>query len=102
MDVHVVTRVGYPLAKGHRDPRTLVCVDGVFYHRLLPWTAPADAHQELATGLRMASELVEILRPDVLHAASNHHNARLALALGARHDLPVEDERCGGCSPHAV
>lgn len=89
MDVHVVTRVGYPLTKGHRDPRTLVCVDGVFYHRLLPWTAPADAHQELATGLRMASELVEILRPDVLHAASNHHNARLALALGERHDLPV-------------
>lgn len=88
-DAHVVTRVGYPLTKGFRDPRTLARVDGVTYHRLLPWTAPADTRQELETGLRMASELVEALRPDVLHAASNHHNARLALALGERHGLPV-------------
>ena len=89
VDVHVVTRVGHPLTKGVRDPRTLVHVDGVAYHRLLPWTAPADALQELETGARMASELVEALCPDVLHAASNHHNARLALALGERHGLPV-------------
>lgn len=89
MDVHVVTRVGYPLTKGVRDPRTLVHVDGVAHHRLLPWIAPADARGELETGLRMASELVAALRPDVLHAASNHHNARLALELGERHGLPV-------------
>ncbi len=37
----------------------------------------------------MASALVEALRPDVLHAASNHHNAALALELGRRFDLPV-------------
>ena len=89
MDVHVVTRAGYPLTKGVRDPRTLVRVDGVAYHRLIPWTAPSDPSEELAVGVRMASELVEAVRPDVLHAASNHHNARLALELGRRFDLPV-------------
>ncbi len=89
MDVHVVTRAGYPLTKGVPDPRTLVDVDGVSYHRLLPWKAPADPAAELRVGLRMASELVEGLRPDVLHAASNHHNARLALELGRRYGLPV-------------
>ncbi|MDE3721124.1 glycosyltransferase family 4 protein [Nocardiopsis sp. N85] len=89
MDVHVVTRVGHPLDKGSTDARTLVRVDGVAYHRLLPWTAPAGPEEELAVGLRMASELVERLRPNVLHAASNHHNARLALALGERFGLPV-------------
>jgi glycosyltransferase involved in cell wall biosynthesis len=89
MDVHVVTRAGYPLVKGVPDPRTLVRVDGIPYHRLLPWTAPADAAQELAAGVRLGSELVEALRPDVLHAASNHHNARLALELGRRFGLPV-------------
>ena len=89
MDVHVVSRAGYPLTKGVPDPRTLVEVDGVFYHRLLPWRAPSDHDQEFQVGLRMGSELVEALRPDVLHAASNHHNARLALELGRGYDLPV-------------
>lgn len=89
MDVHVVTRVGYPLTKGVQDPRTSVCLDDVPYHRLIPWTAPADPARELEVGTRMASALVEELRPHVLHAASNHHNARLALELGRRFGLPV-------------
>lgn len=89
MDVHVVTRAGYPLTKGVPDPRTLVRVDGVAYHRLIPWTAPADSARELEAGVRMASDLVEAVRPHVLHAASNHHNARLALELGRRFGLPV-------------
>ncbi|WP_017574150.1 glycosyltransferase family 4 protein [Nocardiopsis kunsanensis] len=89
IDAHVVTRAGYPLNKGVADPRPLVTVDGVPYHRMIPWTAPADADAEFGAGLRMGSALVEALRPDVLHAASNHHNARLALALGERFGLPV-------------
>ena len=89
MDVHVVTRAGYPLTKGVPDPRTLVRVDGVPYHRLIPWKAPANHADELESGLRLASKLVEAVRPDVLHAASNHHNARLALELGRLHGLPV-------------
>ncbi|WP_026118940.1 glycosyltransferase family 4 protein [Nocardiopsis ganjiahuensis] len=89
MDVHVATRAGYPLTKGVLDPRTLVRVDGIPYHRLLPWTAPGDHAEELRAGLRLGSELVEALRPDVLHAASNHHNARLALELGRRYGIPV-------------
>ncbi|MFE1169493.1 glycosyltransferase family 4 protein [Nocardiopsis sp. NPDC058789] len=89
MDVHVATRAGYPLTKGVPDPRTLVRLDGVAYHRLLPWAAPRDHVDELESGLRLASELVAAVRPDVLHAASNHHNARLALELGRRFGLPV-------------
>ncbi|MBB6118850.1 glycosyltransferase family 4 protein [Nocardiopsis algeriensis] len=94
-DVHVVTRVGYPLTKGVADPRTLVRLDGVAYHRLLPWTAPSGPEAELAAGLEMASRLVEALRPDVLHAASNHRNGRLALELGRRFGLPVVYEARG-------
>lgn len=89
IDAHVLTRAGYPLTKGVPDPRPLVAVDGVPYHRMIPWTAPADADAEFEAGLRMGSDLVEALRPDVLHAASNHHNARLALALGERFGIPV-------------
>ncbi|MGI5118913.1 glycosyltransferase family 4 protein [Marinactinospora thermotolerans] len=89
LDPHVLTRVGYPLTKGIPDTRPRVEVDGIPYHRLLPWTAPRDAEEELRVALRMAAPLVERLRPEVLHAASNHHNGRLALELGRRYGLPV-------------
>ncbi|WP_344102123.1 glycosyltransferase family 4 protein [Nocardiopsis rhodophaea] len=89
LDPHVVTRPGYPLTKGVWDARPRVDVDGVPYHRLLPWIAPADDARALRAGLRRAAPLVERLRPRVLHAASNHLNARLALSLRERFGLPV-------------
>ncbi|MFC7327496.1 glycosyltransferase family 4 protein [Marinactinospora rubrisoli] len=89
LDPQVLTRLGYPLTKGVPDPRPRVEVDGVAYHRMLPWTAPRDTAAELRTSLRMAGRLVERLRPQVLHAASNHRNGRLALELGRRYGLPV-------------
>lgn len=89
VESHVLTRPGYPLTAGVADARSRVDVDGVPYHRLLPWRAPAGPGQETRTALRLAGPLVERLEPDVLHAASNHRNARLALALGRRYGLPV-------------
>ncbi|ASU86415.1 glycosyltransferase WbuB [Nocardiopsis gilva YIM 90087] len=89
LDPHVVTRLGYPLTKGVPDARPRVDVDGVPYHRLLPWIAPGDDARALRAGLRRAAPLVERLRPRVLHAASNHLNARLALGLRERYGLPV-------------
>ncbi|MDA8369724.1 MAG: glycosyltransferase family 4 protein [Nocardiopsaceae bacterium] len=89
LDPHVVTRLGYPLTTGVLDARERVDVDGVAYHRLLPWVAPSGPERELRAALRRAVPLVHRLRPDVLHAASNHRNARLALELGRRCGLPV-------------
>jgi glycosyltransferase involved in cell wall biosynthesis len=69
-----------------------VNLDGVPYHRLLPWILPgrADAGPKTADrGLALAAELTEQLRPAVLHAASNFANAQIALALRERYGLPV-------------
>jgi glycosyltransferase involved in cell wall biosynthesis len=85
LDPHVVTRCGYPVTQGKLDGRRLVTLDGIPYHRLLPWVMPANAQ----TATKLASRLTERLRPSVLHAASNHANARVALALGERYRLPV-------------
>jgi glycosyltransferase involved in cell wall biosynthesis len=92
LDPHVVTRCGFPVTQGHLDGRRLVEVDGVPYHRLLPWLLPGhgDADPRLAArGEKLAAALTEKLRPAVLHAASNFANARIALALGQRYGLPV-------------
>ncbi|MEV4254826.1 glycosyltransferase family 4 protein [Spirillospora sp. NPDC049652] len=88
-DAHVVTRLGHPLAQGVGDARARVDVDGVPYHRLLPWTPPSDPVRAVAKAADLAGRLVRDLRPDLLHAVSDHRNAAVALELGKRHGLPV-------------
>jgi glycosyltransferase involved in cell wall biosynthesis len=89
LDPHVVTRAGYPVTQGQLDGRRLVTLDGIPYHRLLPWHIPANAYKAQNQWLRQASKLTTQLRPAVLHAASNYKNAAIALALGERFHLPV-------------
>ena len=89
LDPHVVTRCGFPVTQGMLDGRRLVMLDGIPYHRLLPWRLPARADQAAALGLELAARLTEQLRPAVLHAASNYANAMIALGLGERYGLPV-------------
>jgi glycosyltransferase involved in cell wall biosynthesis len=99
LDPHVATPCGYPVTQGSIDGRRLVVLDGVPYHRLLPWrmpTGPSAApgsgprvRPGPSAGLELAAGLTRRLRPSVLHAASNHANARLALALRERYGLPV-------------
>ena len=64
-------------------------VDGIPYHRLLPWVMPGRADTIAADGLKHAARLVTDVRPSVLHAASNYSNALIALALRDATQLPV-------------
>ena len=89
LDPHVVTRVGYPVTQGLIDGRRLVTLDGIPYHRLLPWHQPARADQAQSQWLDQAAKLTANIGPAVLHAASNYKNATIALALGERYELPV-------------
>jgi glycosyltransferase involved in cell wall biosynthesis len=89
LDPHVVTRVAYPVTQGQLDGRRLVTLDGIPYHRLLPWHQPARADKAQSQWRDQAARLTEKLGPAVLHAASNYKNATIALALGERYNLPV-------------
>ena len=95
LDPHVATRIGFPVTAGHIDGRPAVTVDGVPYHRLLPWVMPGRLDVLYETHLRHASRLAERLRPAVLHAASNYANALIALALRDATSLPVVYEARG-------
>jgi glycosyltransferase involved in cell wall biosynthesis len=92
LDPHVVTRLGHPLAQGVADARPVCDVDGVPYHRLLPWVPPRGPVREIGKSADLAGRLVERLRPSVLHAASNHLNAAVALELRERYGVPVAYE----------
>ncbi|MGH3279244.1 MAG: glycosyltransferase family 4 protein, partial [Trebonia sp.] len=89
MDPHVTTRIGFPVTAGAIDGRDTVTVDGVPYHRLLPWVMPGRMDRLYRAHLSRAARLVETLRPAVLHAASNYANAVIALALRDATGLPV-------------
>jgi glycosyltransferase involved in cell wall biosynthesis len=89
LEPHVVTRIGFPVTAGAIDGRRLVTVDGVPYHRLLPWIMPGRMDTIAETHLRHAARLVRGLRPAVLHAASNYSNALIALALRDATRIPV-------------
>ena len=91
LDPHVVTRIGFPVTAGSIDGRHLVTVDGVPYHRLLPWIMPGRADRIAARHLMAAAKLTRELTPAVLHAASNYANGLIALALrdGEPAHLPV-------------
>jgi glycosyltransferase involved in cell wall biosynthesis len=89
LDPHVTTRIGFPVTAGAIDGRALVTVDGVPYHRLLPWVMPGRMDRLYRAHLRRAARLTQQLRPAVLHAASNYANAVIALALRDATGLPV-------------
>jgi glycosyltransferase involved in cell wall biosynthesis len=89
LDAHVATRLGFPVSKGVLDARSSAWVDGVPYHRLLPTVMPRAGEAALSRQAELAAALVERIRPAVLHAATDHHNGRVALAVGRRYGLPV-------------
>ncbi len=89
LDPHVVTRIGFPVAQGVLDARPLQIVNGVPQHRLLPYGLPYGQGPVLARNAELAGRLVERLRPAVLHAATDHGNGRVALALRETYGLPV-------------
>ena len=88
LDVHVVTRLGFPVTKAVLDARDRHELDGVRYHRLLA-PVPLRADAARARDITQTAALVSRLRPDVLHAHSNHLNAQVALAVGRRFGVPV-------------
>jgi glycosyltransferase involved in cell wall biosynthesis len=89
LDVHVATRIGFPVTAGHLGAGRRVTVDGIEHHRILSSRLPLRADVALAKDIELTGRLVETLRPAVLHAHSNHVNAQVALALRSRFGIPV-------------
>jgi SAM-dependent methyltransferase len=85
LDSSVMTELDFPGDAGVPDPRSCEFVDGVAYYRLND-PGPPNGSSRLARATTIAGELLEIVDPQVLHAASVDV-APLALALAERHGL---------------
>ncbi|GLW23827.1 glycosyltransferase family 4 protein [Microbispora triticiradicis] len=89
LDPHVVTSWGWPMLQGHTDAEPYEEIDGVPYYRLLPKDdVPFETQGRMIRGAADVSELVRTLRPQVLHAATDHRNGSVALAVRERTNTP--------------
>jgi glycosyltransferase involved in cell wall biosynthesis len=110
-DVHVVTRLGFPVDIGVLNSPDLMLRNSVAYHRLQPGGGvPASPDRRLDKGIHALERLVANVRPDVLHAHSKHDNAQASLAVGRKFAVPVvyevrdffeETLRSTGGNPHS-
>ncbi len=91
LDPHVVTSWGWPMLQGHTDATSYEEIDDIPYHRQLPsgGDLPFETRGRLIRGAAQVTELVRRLRPQVLHAATDHRNGSVALAVRERTSTPV-------------
>lgn len=85
VDLHVVTRLGFPGDSGHPTETLKQVVDGISYHRL-PHSGVRRFNNMLYTAEAARALIAHLapLKPRAIMAASNHENAAPAL-LAARY-----------------
>jgi glycosyltransferase involved in cell wall biosynthesis len=91
LDPHVVTSWGFPMLQGHADASPYEELDGIPYHRLMPdghGEVPFEMHGRMVKGADAVTKLVTQLRPQVLHAATDHRNGSVAHAVRDRTGTP--------------
>ena len=89
LDPHVVTFPGWPI-KAHGDTAPVREVEGISYHRIRPGQHIRPGLQERTdAAVTDVTALAHRLRPAVLHAASDHKNATVALHVGRALGIPV-------------
>lgn len=89
VDARVAPRVGFPVTEGHLRARSAVTVDGVPYHRVLPFGLPVGVSALVEADAAARGGLARALGATVLHAHSNYLNARAALAERDLTGIPV-------------
>lgn len=93
------TRLGFPANRGIHEFAATEVVDGVIHHRFtLPgvrrYTAvPPD--RQLERNVELLGALAESIGPDVIHAATPHHNGLLGLSLRSAFGIPLLYEARG-------
>lgn len=86
--VHAVTRIGYPAVVGKLAREDMSMIDGVHYHRLLPWHLPHLATERLQRQADAILKLALEVKPAVLHTTTDYTNALVTKAVARALDIP--------------
>lgn len=88
VEVHAVTRLGYPQSIGVSSTHGVDVVDGIKYHRMTldgPRSNLRDHHQQEAEELL---KLVQTIRPSVIHTTTHFVNGLVANAVARAAGIP--------------
>lgn len=88
IDSVALTRTGYPVMVGIPTAHDEDVVDGIRYVRTLPSTLPQTQQERLHVEVERALDLVEEIRPQVIHATTNYLNALVAQAVSDATGIP--------------
>lgn len=95
MDSQVLTQWGWPAGHGQLHGRSRVLLDGVPYHRVGAVAVPEPMDVALRKGITAATDLARLLRPEILHATTDHRNGSVALGVRDATGIPVVYEMRG-------
>lgn len=86
--VRAVTRPGYPVQVGIPWARRQDVIDGIEYHRLVPWQMAQGLEARLEQHARLLADQVEQFRPAVLHTTTHFTNALAVRAVARAYGIP--------------
>jgi glycosyltransferase involved in cell wall biosynthesis len=87
-DVHAVTRPGYPVQVGKILARGTDVVDGIPYHRIMPFNLAPTATGRVQQHAEALLALALKVRPAVLHTTTHYVNALAVRAVGEALGIP--------------
>lgn len=87
-EVSAVTRLAYPITVGKLFPRSYDIEAGLIYYRLLPRVLPTLLSERLDLHGAMLAELVEEVRPNILHATTDFINGMVTSAVAESFGIP--------------
>lgn len=92
----VVTKLGFPWSVGAEPSGPVEMLDGVPHYRIgAPQSTRQTLDERVAQSINSIAHLIEAIRPEVVHAASDYLNGIVANEVGYSFDLPVVYEARG-------
>ena len=88
MEPEAVTRVGYPALVGQFFAPPVDVVDGVHYHRQVPWQLRLGQEAKLQQSAELLADQVREFRPAVLHTTTHYVNALIVRAVARAFNIP--------------
>lgn len=88
LEVHAVTRLGYPAVVGKMAWRQSETQDDVTYHRLIPWAQGKTQSARLQSYAESLLSWALEVRPAVLHTTTHFTNAIVARAVAQALGIP--------------
>lgn len=86
--VRAVTRPGYPVQVGIPWAHRQDVIDGIEYHRLVPWQMAQGLEARLEQHARLLADQVEQFRPALLHTTTHFTNALAVRAVARAYGIP--------------